>query len=66
MPSTSFDAHGLMLTAGEYDGPVICLEPKWMYRQTLGPAFPEGRSWTISSRPFSDAKASALWGPSPP
>ncbi len=40
MPSTSFDAHGLMLTAGEYDGPVICLEPKWMYRQTLGPAFP--------------------------
>ncbi|TVQ87233.1 MAG: hypothetical protein EA397_18110 [Deltaproteobacteria bacterium] len=40
MPSTSFDAHGLMLTAGDYDGPVICLEPKWMYRQTLGPAFP--------------------------
>jgi 2-oxoisovalerate dehydrogenase E1 component len=40
MPSTSFDAHGLMLAAGDYDGPVICLEPKWMYRQTLGPAFP--------------------------
>ncbi|MFT7522017.1 MAG: 2-oxoisovalerate dehydrogenase E1 component, partial [Kiritimatiellia bacterium] len=40
MPSTSFDAHGLMLTAGDYDGPVICLEPKWMYRQALGPAFP--------------------------
>lgn len=40
MPSTSFDAHGLLLAAGEYDGPVICLEPKWMYRQTLGPAFP--------------------------
>ena len=40
MPSTSFDAHGLMLTAGDYDGPVICLEPKWMYRQSLGPAFP--------------------------
>jgi len=40
MPSTSFDAHGLYLTAGEYDGPVVCLEPKWMYRQTLGPAFP--------------------------
>jgi pyruvate/2-oxoglutarate/acetoin dehydrogenase E1 component len=40
MPSTSFDAHGLMLTAGDYDGPVVCLEPKWMYRQTLGPAFP--------------------------
>lgn len=40
MPSTSFDAHGLLLTAGEYAGPVVCLEPKWMYRQTLGPAFP--------------------------
>jgi 2-oxoisovalerate dehydrogenase E1 component len=40
MPSTSFDIHGLMLTAGDYDGPVVLLEPKWMYRQTLGPAFP--------------------------
>jgi 2-oxoisovalerate dehydrogenase E1 component len=40
MPSTSFDAHGLLLTAGDYDGPVVCLEPKWMYRQNLGPAFP--------------------------
>ncbi len=40
MPSTSFDVHGLLLSAGDYDGPVICLEPKWMYRQTLGPAFP--------------------------
>ncbi|MCB9689372.1 MAG: hypothetical protein H6735_30320 [Alphaproteobacteria bacterium] len=40
MPSTSFDVHGLLLTAGDYDGPVICLEPKWMYRQTLGPAIP--------------------------
>jgi 2-oxoisovalerate dehydrogenase E1 component len=40
MPSTSFDVHGLLLTAGEYDGPVVFLEPKWMYRQTLGPAFP--------------------------
>ena len=40
MPSTSFDVHGLMLTAGDYDGPVVMLEPKWMYRQSLGPAFP--------------------------
>lgn len=40
MPSTSFDMHGLLLSAGDYDGPVVCLEPKWMYRQTLGPAFP--------------------------
>lgn len=40
MPSTSFDIHGLLLTAGDYDGPVVCLEPKWMYRQNLGAAFP--------------------------
>jgi 2-oxoisovalerate dehydrogenase E1 component len=40
MPSTSFDIHGLLLTAGDYEGPVVCLEPKGMYRQTLGPAFP--------------------------
>ncbi|MEZ4241112.1 MAG: thiamine pyrophosphate-dependent enzyme [Myxococcota bacterium] len=40
MPSTSFDVHGLLMTAGDYEGPVVCLEPKWMYRQTLGPAFP--------------------------
>ncbi len=40
MPSTSFDVHGLLLTAGDYEGPVVCLEPKWMYRQNLGPAFP--------------------------
>lgn len=40
MPSTSFDVYGLMMSAAEYRGPVICLEPKWMYRQSLGPAFP--------------------------
>lgn len=40
MPSTSFDVHGLLLSAADYDGPVVCLEPKWMYRQSLGPAFP--------------------------
>lgn len=39
-PSTSYDVHGLLLTAAAYNGPVICLEPKWMYRQCLGPAFP--------------------------
>jgi pyruvate/2-oxoglutarate/acetoin dehydrogenase E1 component len=32
--------YGLLMTAAEYKGPVVCLEPKWMYRQTLGPAFP--------------------------
>ncbi len=40
MPSTSWDIYGLLLTAAEYKGPVVCLEPKWMYRQALGPAFP--------------------------
>jgi pyruvate/2-oxoglutarate/acetoin dehydrogenase E1 component len=40
MPSTSFDAFGLLKTAADYRGPVVMLEPKWMYRQSLGPAFP--------------------------
>ncbi|MGB0640925.1 MAG: thiamine pyrophosphate-dependent enzyme, partial [Myxococcota bacterium] len=40
MPSTSFDAFGLLKTAAEYGGPVVVLEPKWMYRQSLGPSFP--------------------------
>lgn len=40
MPSTSWDAYGLLMTAADYRGPVIVLEPKWMYRQKLGPAFP--------------------------
>ncbi len=40
MPSTSWDIYGLLLTAADYKGPVVVLEPKWMYRQSLGPAFP--------------------------
>lgn len=40
MPSTSFDVYGMLLSAARYRGPVVCLEPKWMYRQSLGPAFP--------------------------
>jgi 2-oxoisovalerate dehydrogenase E1 component len=40
MPSTSFDIYGLLMTAADYGGPVVVLEPKWMYRQSLGPAFP--------------------------
>jgi pyruvate/2-oxoglutarate/acetoin dehydrogenase E1 component len=40
MPSTSWDVYGLLMTAAEYRSPVVFLEPKWMYRQTLGPAFP--------------------------
>ncbi len=40
MPSTSFDVYGLIMSAAKYRGPVVVLEPKWMYRQSLGPAFP--------------------------
>jgi len=40
MPSTSYDVYGLLLTAAEYGNTVICLEPKFAYRQSLGPAFP--------------------------
>lgn len=40
MPSTSWDAYGLLMAAARYKGPVVVLEPKWMYRQALGPAFP--------------------------
>jgi pyruvate/2-oxoglutarate/acetoin dehydrogenase E1 component len=28
------------MAAAKYRGPVVVLEPKWMYRQSLGPAFP--------------------------
>jgi 2-oxoisovalerate dehydrogenase E1 component len=45
MPSTSLDAYGLLLTAAEYDGPVVILEPKFAYRLALGsriPGEPEG------------------------
>ena len=41
MPSTSWDIYGLLMTAAEYKGPVIFLEPKAMYRMYLGPAFPD-------------------------
>ncbi len=40
MPSTSWDVYGLLMSAAQFRGPVVCLEPKWMYRQALGPAFP--------------------------
>jgi pyruvate/2-oxoglutarate/acetoin dehydrogenase E1 component len=40
MPSTSYDAYGLMMTAADYGGPVIVLEPKYCYRRSHGPAFP--------------------------
>ncbi|MCO4768440.1 MAG: hypothetical protein KDA24_00310 [Deltaproteobacteria bacterium] len=41
MPSTSYDAYGLMLSAADYGGPVVMLEPKYCYRRTNGPAFPQ-------------------------
>lgn len=41
MPSTSWDVYGLLMTAADYRGPVIVMEPKWMYRLALGPAFPD-------------------------
>ena len=40
MPSTSWDVYGMLLTASEYEGPVVMLEPKALYRQAVGPAFP--------------------------
>lgn len=40
MPSTSYDAYGLMLSAADYGGPVMIFEPKYCYRRTNGPAFP--------------------------
>lgn len=41
MPATSYDVYGMLLTAAEYGGPVVVLEPKWLYRLALGPAFPD-------------------------
>ncbi len=41
MPTTSYDVYGLLMTAAEYRGAVVCLEPKFIYRHTLGPAFPD-------------------------
>ena len=40
MPTTSYDIYGLLMTAAEYRGAVVCLEPKFVYRMALGPAFP--------------------------
>ena len=41
MPSTSYDAYGMLVAAAEYGGPVIFLEPKYCYRRANGPAFPD-------------------------
>jgi pyruvate/2-oxoglutarate/acetoin dehydrogenase E1 component len=41
VPSTSFDVYGLLRSALHYEGPVLILEPKILYRQALGPALPD-------------------------
>ncbi len=40
MPSTAWDAYGLLRTAADYGGPVLQLEPKRFYRMKLGPPLP--------------------------
>ena len=39
-PTTSRDCYGLLRSAAEYDGPVLVLESKGLYRLPLGDAFP--------------------------
>lgn len=41
VPSTSFDVYGFLRTASEYEGPVLVLEPKILYRLTKGPQLPD-------------------------
>ncbi len=40
MPSTSLDAYGLMMSAADYKGPVVYLEPKPLYGLCLGGMLP--------------------------
>jgi 2-oxoisovalerate dehydrogenase E1 component len=39
-PSTTFDAYGLLRSSGDYQGPVMFLEPKILYRHAVGPSLP--------------------------
>ena len=45
MPATSADVYGLLMTAAEYKGPVIVLEPKWMYRHIWVLLFLRAHRW---------------------
>jgi 2-oxoisovalerate dehydrogenase E1 component len=38
-PTTSRDVYGLLRSAAEYSGPVLCFESKGLYRMNLGDAF---------------------------
>ena len=40
IPSTAYDAYGLLRTAADYKGPVLQMEPKRIYRMKLGHALP--------------------------
>ncbi|MCC6621965.1 MAG: hypothetical protein IT385_11955 [Deltaproteobacteria bacterium] len=40
IPSSTYDAYGLLRTAADYAGPVLQMEPKRIYRMKLGPVLP--------------------------
>lgn len=48
VPSTTWDVYGFLRTASDYEGPVMVLEPKILYRQTKGPKLP-GEPETINA-----------------
>ncbi len=58
-PSTAFDAYGLLRSAAEYPGPVLLLEPKLIYRMTLGPKLP-GEAGIIDAKRVRKSRGDAL------
>ncbi len=40
-PTTTRDLYGLLRSAADYTGPVVCFESKGLYRMALGDAFPD-------------------------